>query len=623
MAATATFEYKVRDTAGKLKTGKIDAESSAQVATKLKAMGYAPLSVTAANAGMNKELTIPGFGKTKVGLKDLAVFSRQFATMVNSGLSLLRALSILTEQTENKELARVLGEVRNDIETGNSLSSSMGKHPKVFPPLMVNMCKAGEVGGFLDSVMLQIAENYEAEVKLRGKVKAAMTYPVVVFVLAILMCIVMLIFIVPTFASLFDSLGGTLPLPTRVLVAMSGGLKTGGPLLAVLLVVGLQVWKRVKHKPGVRDVVDPLKLKLPVFGPLLQKIALARFARNLGTMMKSGVPILQAWRSSRAPRAAWSSSGRPWPCRRACAPASRQPAAHPAPRLPADGRPDDERRRGHRRAGHHAHEDRGVLRPGGRGDDRVADRPHRAADDRVPGRHRRRHDRGALHADLQDLRPHRVALEGPRASARAAVPVPVGRPAVENFCAQTLKSNAGAARSSSCHRAARTEQGHTRREAGSQSQGTPPESPSCLGRISSGRRRAEGPSTHARLTTHPVLEDTHMLARIRKAQEENEGGFTLIELLVVIIIIGILAAIAIPTFLSQREKGWKSAMKSTSPTPRSPRSPTPTDNNGAYVAEAVAGTDAVRSRRRASTRPGTSRWWRRSSTPRTRPPDSR
>lgn len=292
--ATATFEYKVRDAAGKLKTGKLDAESQSQVATKLKSMGYAPVSITEANAGMNKELSIGSFGKKKVKLKDLAVFARQFATMVNSGLSLLRALNILTEQTENKELARVIGEVRNDIETGNSLSSGMAKHPDVFPPLMVNMCRAGEVGGFLDSVMLQIASNYEAETKLRGKVKSAMTYPVVVLCIALLAVVGMLLFIVPTFAGLFKTLGGTLPLPTRILVTLSNGLKVGIIPLIVLIIVGLQVWKRVKRTPQVRNVVDPLKLKLPVFGELFRKIALTRFARNLGTMMSSGVPILQS-----------------------------------------------------------------------------------------------------------------------------------------------------------------------------------------------------------------------------------------------------------------------------------------------------------------------------------------
>ena len=144
-------------------------------------MGYAPMSITEANKGLNREINL-SFGKPKVKLKDLAIFSRQFATMINSGLSLLRALNILVDQTENKELARILGECRADIETGNSLSSSLAKHRDVFPPLMVNMTRAGEVGGFLDATMLQIAENYEAEVKLKAKIKSAMTYPVVVFV---------------------------------------------------------------------------------------------------------------------------------------------------------------------------------------------------------------------------------------------------------------------------------------------------------------------------------------------------------------------------------------------------------------------------------------------------------
>src|SRR5438309_8876515 len=151
MASSMTFQYSVRDKAGKLVSGSLEAESQAAVATRLKTMGYAPVSITQSNAGLKKELSIPGFGgkNKKVKLKDLAIFSRQFATMINSGLSLMRALSILTEQTENDFLAKVIGEVRNDVETGNALSSSLGKHPKVFPPLMVNMCKAGEVGGFL------------------------------------------------------------------------------------------------------------------------------------------------------------------------------------------------------------------------------------------------------------------------------------------------------------------------------------------------------------------------------------------------------------------------------------------------------------------------------------------
>ncbi len=291
--ATATFEYAVRDKTGQLVKGTIDAENQGQVVQKLKTMGYAPISISQTGTGVKKELHIPGFGP-KVKLKDLAIMSRQFATMINSGLSLLRALTILAEQTESKLLASVLSEVRGDVETGQSLSTSLAKHPRVFPPIMINMCRAGEVGGFLDQVLLQIAENFEAEVKLRGKVKSAMTYPVVVFCMALLSVIGMLLFIVPIFANLFKDLGAQLPAPTRVLVSLSGFLKIGGPFLLVGLIAGAVVWRRIKHQENVRNVVDPWKLRAPVFGQLVQKLALSRFTRNLGTMLRSGVPILQA-----------------------------------------------------------------------------------------------------------------------------------------------------------------------------------------------------------------------------------------------------------------------------------------------------------------------------------------
>ncbi len=289
-----TYAYAVRDRAGKMINGHLEADSPALVATKLKAMGYAPINITEANAGMKREITIPGMGK-KVKLKDLAIMSRQFATMVNSGLPLLRALRILAEQTESKELSRVLHEVRADVEGGTALSVAMAKFsPKVFPPLMINMARAGEVGGFLDTVLLQVAENYEAEVKLRGKVKSAMTYPVIVFIMAILMCTAMLLFIVPVFAKMFSSLGGQLPAPTRLLMDTSNILKSYFPIFFGVLIVFIVVWKRVKHDERVRNVVDPIKLKMPVFGSLAKKIALSRFARNLGTLMSSGVPILQS-----------------------------------------------------------------------------------------------------------------------------------------------------------------------------------------------------------------------------------------------------------------------------------------------------------------------------------------
>ncbi len=290
--ATKTFEYSVRDRKGKLVSGKLEAPSEAALVQRLRGMGYAPLTVRETGIGFDREINIPGMNRVK--FKDLAVMSRQFATMINSGLSLLRALAILSEQTENKLLAKTLGEVRTAVETGQSLSSALAKHPKVFPPLVVNMVRAGEVGGFLDKVMLQIAENYEAEVKLRGKIKSAMTYPVVVFVIAILATIGMLLFIVPIFANMFTDLGGTLPLPTQILVNLSNALRLFAPLGVVLAIVGVVAWAKVRHQEQVRKVVDPLKLRVPIFGQLFQKVAISRFARNLGTMLASGVPILQS-----------------------------------------------------------------------------------------------------------------------------------------------------------------------------------------------------------------------------------------------------------------------------------------------------------------------------------------
>jgi type IV pilus assembly protein PilC len=288
-----TFQYQVRDKTGKIVSGTIDAESQAAVAQKLTSMGYATVSISQANAGMKTELRIPGFGG-KVKLKDLAIMSRQFATMINSGLSLLRALNILSEQTPNKKLAQVLAQVRNDVETGNPLSGALAEHPAIFPPLMINMIRAGEVGGFLDGVLIQIAENYEAEVKLKGKIKSAMTYPVVVFVMAMLAVTGMLLFIVPVFAKMFEGLGAKLPLPTQILVNMSHLLKTFFPILIIGLIVFVVVWRKIKHKESVRDKIDPLKLRMPVFGALFQKIALSRFTRNFGTMLHAGVPILQS-----------------------------------------------------------------------------------------------------------------------------------------------------------------------------------------------------------------------------------------------------------------------------------------------------------------------------------------
>ena len=289
----ATFDYQVRDRTGKVIRGRIEAESPSIVATKLKGMGYAPIAITQANSGLKTEIKMPGFGN-RVKLKDLAVSARQFSTMINSGLSLLRALTILSNQTENERLGEVYASVRLSVEQGSSLSEALAQHPRVFPPIMINMTRAGETGGFLDQVLAQLADNFEAEVKLRSTVKSAMTYPVVVFAFALISLTAMLLFIVPVFANLFAGLAGELPLPTRVLVTLSNLLKTFAPVILLLMLIFAVVWSKYKNEARVRNVVDPLKLKMPVFGTLFQKIALSRFTRNLGTMIHAGVPILQA-----------------------------------------------------------------------------------------------------------------------------------------------------------------------------------------------------------------------------------------------------------------------------------------------------------------------------------------
>jgi type IV pilus assembly protein PilC len=292
VSAAQLWEYKVRDSSGRFREGKVKAPSESAVADKLMTMGYVPLQVTRAGTGLQREITLPG--RKNVKLKELAIVTRQLATMIDAGLPLLRSLVILGDQAENPELRRVLTGVRQAVEGGRSLSSAFAAEPRVFPPLMVNMTRAGEAGGFLDGAMRQVAETFEADVKLRAQIKSAMTYPVVVLIMAVLMCTGMLLFIVPIFEKMFADLGGTLPLPTRILVMISGAMQYLVPAALAAGVGGTVWWRRHGHDQRVREVVDPLKLRLPVFGPLIAKIALARFSRNLSTLLTAGVPILTA-----------------------------------------------------------------------------------------------------------------------------------------------------------------------------------------------------------------------------------------------------------------------------------------------------------------------------------------
>ena len=289
----SSYTYRVRTPEGRVVQGKMQADGEASVAARLGAQGLVPIQISKERKVSAKtELHIL---PEKVKLKDLAIFSRQFAVMVNSGLSLLRTLTILSEQTENKKLGRTIVLLRDDVERGSSLSSAMTKYPDVFNPLFVSLVQAGETGGQLDTVLVRVADSFEADYKLRQKVKSAMTYPVVVAGLAGVMVGIMLIFVVPTFATMFDGLGGELPLPTKILVIMSEQAKILVPLGIALAIGGRILYKRLrKANANVRLVTDKLKLRVPVFGDLFQKIAVSRFARTLGLLLRAGVPILQS-----------------------------------------------------------------------------------------------------------------------------------------------------------------------------------------------------------------------------------------------------------------------------------------------------------------------------------------
>src|SRR5690349_12075244 len=212
-----TYSYEALDSSGSLLKGNIDADSAEAVSRTLSNQRLVPLNVELAGQGLKKEIKIPGIGgKTK--LKDLAIFSRQFASMTSSGLTLMRSLAILEDQTQKPKLRAAIGKVRTEVQAGSTLSNAMAQHPDEFPLLMVSMIRAGETGGFLDDALDRIAKMYEADSNLRAEIKAALTYPIVVGIFSVLMGIGVIVFIVPVFEHMFAQFGGSLPMPTQVMV---------------------------------------------------------------------------------------------------------------------------------------------------------------------------------------------------------------------------------------------------------------------------------------------------------------------------------------------------------------------------------------------------------------------
>jgi type IV pilus assembly protein PilC len=288
----STYTYAVRDKAGKVIKGKLEGENKDAVQSRLAQMGYIILELD--QQGGIAALNEIKFGGGNVKQKDVAIFSRQFATMISAGLSLTKCLSILSAQTESANLRDVIVQIGRDVEAGQSLSDALGKHPKAFQPIFVNMVRAGETGGVLDEVLSRLADHLEAELALKAKIKSAMTYPMAMGGLVLVVLAAMMIFVIPTFEKMFTDMGGTLPAVTQLLITISHTVTSlKGVFIAIGVAAAIYAFKWWSGGPG-KMTWDGVLLSMPVFGPLVRKIALAKFTRTFGTLVSAGVPILSA-----------------------------------------------------------------------------------------------------------------------------------------------------------------------------------------------------------------------------------------------------------------------------------------------------------------------------------------
>src|SRR5688572_26590552 len=286
----ATFAFSGRTRSGENVSGERIGETMEAVVSALR---REQIQVTKIQPTQKKAAAAAGKLKARgVPAKNIAVFTRQFSVMIDAGLPLVQCLDILGNQEEHKYFAQVILQTRTDVEGGMSLADAMKRHPKVFDALFCNMIAAGEAGGILDTILKRLATYIEKAVKLQAQVKAAMIYPVAVIVIAAVVIGVILWKVIPTFAALFAGLGAELPLPTRVVISLSNNLVRFFPFLVVAGVAGTWGFKTYYATEKGRRVIDAISLKLPILGPILRKIAVARFCRTLSTLMASGVPIL-------------------------------------------------------------------------------------------------------------------------------------------------------------------------------------------------------------------------------------------------------------------------------------------------------------------------------------------
>ena len=283
----SVFQYTAKDRSGHTVSGMLEGASEAEIAETLHKRELIVVSVE-----VTKEKAAGKIKESKVKLDDLVIFSRQLATMIDAGIPLVKSLGILSDQIEHKNLKNIVQMVRRDIEAGTNFCDALAKHPAVFSDLFINMARAGEASGMLDEVLDRLASYLEKSSALARKIRSSLVYPAVVVTMAILITAVLLLKVVPTFKGIFDMLGGTLPLPTRILIGASEILKRFFlPLVGLMILSGFLFNRFISTKKG-RYLYDAQKLKIPVLGPLFCKVALAKFSRTFSTLVKSGVPIL-------------------------------------------------------------------------------------------------------------------------------------------------------------------------------------------------------------------------------------------------------------------------------------------------------------------------------------------
>lgn len=291
----AVFKYEGQSVTGETKKGTIEAKDQATARAQLREMRIKPTTIEETNA-LNRpiEIPLPAFLAPKVQVRDLVIFTRQFATMIDSGLPLVQCLDILSSQSESKVLRGQLRVIKDKVEAGSTFADALKSFPGTFDDLFINLVAAGEVGGMLDTILNRLAAYLEKNQKLMRQIKGAMTYPVIVIVVAVVVVGILLVKVVPTFEEMFADFGASLPGPTLVVLAISKWLVANGLYVVIGAVVAVWGIRRFYATPAGKLMIDKLLLKLPVFGDLLTKVAVARFCRTLSTMLSSGVPILEA-----------------------------------------------------------------------------------------------------------------------------------------------------------------------------------------------------------------------------------------------------------------------------------------------------------------------------------------